>query len=334
MTRRVPSWVGDRPPPRRPNPGTTRQAEEWTGGPVGRSSRAQAATTRALAYGLWGAIGLALVLGLINCAGRPMAAPSDKTTVTTTEPVAPPGGCAELTVAAWLAGDTELLSGVPALVRGRTEPGRRRADLTYTLSATPGADADRWVYLVAAHVSERESTDDPWRAAGTQFYTVTLAPSSSGCGGWAPVALPARVASPALTPDSATDYPTGLPVSGTPLSETLTAFFAALLTGEGEWERYTAPGVTVPTFDPPPYQYIELIDLRAHADTPLDRSARVAPDGTTARLQVTIATDPDGADLPLTYPVTVTVRGGRWEVVEIDSVPSPTTAGPRPGLSP
>lgn len=332
MTRRVPSWVGDRPPGR--SGPAAPQRDQWAAGPIGRSSRAQATTTRALAYGLWGAIGLALLLGLVNCAGRPLASPPDRPTVTAAEPQAPPGGCAELTVAAWLAGDTELLAGVSPLVRGGAEPGRRRADHTYTLSAALDADPERWVYLVAAQVSERESTDDRWRAAGTQFYRVTLAPSSGGCGGWAPAALPARVPGPTLTPDGSTDYPTGLPVSGTPLSETLTAFFAALLTGDGELERYTAPGVNVPRFDPPPYQHIELIDLRAHADTPLDRSARVARDGTTARLQVTVATDPDGADLPLTYPVTVTVRGGRWEVVDIDSVLSPTMASPQPGHSP
>lgn len=331
MTRRVPSWVGDRSVQRSgPAP---RQRDQWAGGAVGGSTRAQATATRALVYGLWVAIGLALVLGLINCAGTPLASPPERPS-TTPPPGAPPGGCAELTVAAWLAGDTDLLAGVPALGRLRAEPGRRRADLTYTLSAAPGTDPQRWVYLVAAQVSERESAEDRWQAAGTQFYSVTLAPSSSGCGGWAPVALPARVVGPLLVPDGSTDYPAGLPTSGTPLSETLTAFFVALLTGDGELERYTAPGVTVPGFDPPPYQHIELIDLRAHADTPLDRSARVAPDGTTARLQVTVATDPDGADLPLTYPVTVAVRGGRWEVVAIDSVPSPTTASPRPGQSP
>lgn len=300
---------------------------------MGRSSRLQAATTRVVTYGLWGAIGLALVLGLVNCAGTPAATPRSEPNPTDVEPVPPPGGCAELTVAAWLAGDTDLLSGVPEAARARPEPGRRRAELTYTLSASQDTDPDRWVYLVAAQISERESTEDRWRPAGTQFYTVTLAPAAGGCGGWAPIALPARVAAPTLVAEES-DYSIGLPVSGTPLTETLSAFFAALLTGDGELERYTAPGVTITGFDPPPYAEVELVDVRAHVDTPLDRSAQVPVDGTTARVLVTVATDPDGADLPLSYPVTVTVRGGRWEVVAIDSVPSPTTASPQPGRTP
>lgn len=332
MTRRVPSWVGDRPTGRPPRP-PVRRPDEWDSGPVGRSSRAQASATRMAAYGLWGAIGLALVLGLVNCAGTPAAAPDDEPSTTAAEPAAPPGGCAELAVAAWLAGDTALLSGLPDAARARPERGRRRADLTYTLSATQ-ADPDRWVYLVAAQVSERESSEDRWQSAGTQFYTVTLAPAVDGCGGWAPAALPARVTPPALVTEGAADYSIGLPTSGTPLTETLAAFFTALLTGTGELERYTAPGVTIAGFDPAPYPYVELIDVRAHAGTPLDRSAYVPADGTTARVLVTVATDPDGTDLPLSYPVTVTVRGGRWEVVAIDSVPSPTTASPQPGRTP
>lgn len=310
----VPSWVdatggqSSRTSPQAP------LGDDWErAGPVGGSSRLQASLSRGLAYLLWGVLVLALVLGLVNFTALAGRAGSTGTVADPTEPalVPPPGGCAELVVAGWLSGDTELLSGVAGLSRGRVEPGRRRAGHIYTAAATPGHGA--WGYLIGAEVELRDD-DNRWRPAGLRFFTVTMVPTSdgTGCQGWGPVALPAEVPAPQLGGGAVPGYEVSLPTAGTELSQTLTSFFSGLLAGTENVERYVAPGVFIPTLVPPPYQQAEVTDLRARTELP----ETVPPDGTVAQLLVTVTTDQ--ADLPLVYPVTVGVRGGRWEVIALD----------------
>ena len=135
----VPSWVNPAGNSSSPTSPETPLGDDWErAGPVGGVSRMQASLSRGLALLLWGALALALVLGLVNFTGLASRADTSRTATNTTEPalVPPPGGCAELVIAGWLAGDTELLSGVAGLPRGRFEQGRRRAGHIYTAAAT------------------------------------------------------------------------------------------------------------------------------------------------------------------------------------------------------
>jgi hypothetical protein len=299
-------------------PGTARYVPSWVDEPletgtVGGSTRAQAAASLALRYGLWGGLILAVLLGVINTASfatgsdSPPPAPAAET-----EAVAPPGGCAEVVVAAWLAGDQELLDGVTGITGRAPAPDLRRAVHTYTASATGGEQG--WAYLVGAEVQVRQEGQS-WRPAGLQFFAVTMLPTGGGCAGWAPAALPAQVAAPQLA-SPPLPYPETLPVSGTGLSETLTAFFTGMLTGTGNPERYLAPGTTVAFPAPPPYREVTLDELRAPADAPVDRGSQTPADGTVVPLLATVGTGPDS--LPLVYPVTAGVRDGRWEVLALD----------------
>jgi len=288
--------------------------DDWdTAGTVGSSTRAQATMATLLRGALWTGIALSVVLGVVNFAAplsarpAPVAAPTGEP-----PPVPPPGGCAELVVAAWLAGDVDLLSGVPGLPRGEVEPGRREAVRTYTASATPGETG--WGFVIGAEVRVR-GEDDQWQEAGVQFFSVTMVPGAGGCQGWVPATLPAQVAAPVLAGPQP-PYPAFLPATGTELSETLAAFFAGMLTGAGNPERYVAPGTAIPVLSPPPYQEVAVTELRTTEDAPVDRAGTVPPDGTVVPLLVTVATGEDY--LPLVYPVTVGVRGGRWEVIAIE----------------
>jgi hypothetical protein len=310
----VPSWIDAAGETR-----DRRAADEWSAaGAVGGSSRAQAATSRLLAWVLWGGIGLALVLGLVNCAGLPGAAgdnaESPPPTQLSPEPVPPAGGCAELVVSAWLAGDTDLLADLPGMQRSAVEPGMRQASRTYIAGVT--GDERAWAYLVGADVLARDGDGD-WRAAGTQFFTVTMVPApEGGCQGWRPAALPAQVAAPVLSGEDTTAiYEVNLPIESTPLADTLQAFFSGLLTGTEDIERYVAPGVVIAAPDPPPYEEVAVAELRATLD-PTERGTVNPPDGTVVQLLATVTVAED--QLPLVYPVTVGVRGGRWEVVAID----------------
>jgi hypothetical protein len=317
----VPSWVDAAGDQQHRQSAAADQAAgaDWDNvGTVGGSSRLQATLSRGLAYGLWGLLAIAVVVGLVNCAGTPSAAPPADTGDAPMPMVPPPGGCAELVVAAWLAGDTGLLADVPGVPRRQPEPGRRQATRTYTAAVTPGEHA--WGYLVGAdvHVSEETPEGDlQWQPAGTQFFMVTMVASdaASGCQGWRPAALPAQVPAPQLGGgDASVPYPESLPDSGTELSQTLEAFFNGLLAGTGDLERYVAPGVAIPALAPPPYQQVSVTELRARVELP----AEVPADGTVAQVLVTVAATDD--DLPLVYPVTVGVRGGRWEVVAIETL--------------
>jgi hypothetical protein len=284
--------------------------------------RLTATASRWLAYGLWAVVGLALLLGVANCAQWPAAVTVPRDTAVAGRPAAPPGGCAELVVAAWLSGDADQL---PRHAAPRSpDQVERRAVRTHTVAVTAGSSPHSWGYLVGAQVQEREGDDGQWRDAGLHYFAVTMAESDAGCQGWRPVASPMQVAAPRLEPDARAPYPVSLAASGTALSDTLEAFFGGMLTGTGGMDRYVAPGVTIPPVVPPPYAEVGMVELRAGAGAPLRRGDEVPPDGTTVRLLVTVTAD--RAALPLTYPVTVAVRGGRWEVVAVDPLVGATPA--------
>jgi hypothetical protein len=324
----VPSWAAE---PRTSEPASP-AGDDWAdAGHVGGSSRAQATLSRLLAYGLWGGIAVALLLGLVNCVGRPVTTAAPPTTQVSMPPVPPPGGCAELVVSTWLAGDTEVLADVAGMPRSRPDPGLRRATRTFTAGATSGDGA--WAYLVGADVQVREGEEDPWLPAGTQFFTVTMVPATGGCQGWRPAALPAQAAAPPLagTDTTGTPYEVELSTSGTALGTTLDAFFAGLLAGASDLERYVAPGVVIAPVLPPPYEQVSVTELHA-ADDPTERGTVVPPDGTVLQLLATVDTNAEADELPLVYPLTVAVRGGRWEVVAIDPlVATAVTDGSRNG---
>ena len=301
-------------------------------GPLGGSTRLQAASSRALAAGLWAALALALVLGLVNWAQQPVSVTAPDTAGGAPPPVAPPGGCAELAVSAWVAGDADVLDG--ATVAAGTPPDTdRRAVRTYTVDVTAADSSDRWGYLVAARVQERDRDSGQWHDLGLQYLNVTMVATDGGCRGWSPVAPPMQVTAPALAAAVPPPYPVVLSVSGSGLGATLEAFFTGMLTGAGDLERYLAPGASVPAVTPTPYREVGVSEVRAPAGAPLARGDEVPPDGTTVPLLVNVTTD--RTPLPLTYPVTVGVRGGRWEVVAISPVvpasPHATTEQPHGG---
>jgi hypothetical protein len=303
------------------------------GGPVGRSTRLQAAASRALAIALWATLGLALLLGLVNCARITVDRAAPAPPPPSPQPVAPPGGCAELVVAGWVAGDDTPLDGAGGTARSGSGD-RSRSDLqrlatrTYITAVTAAAAPDRWGYLVAAQVAERDRDTGQWDDLGLHYFTVTMVEAGGGCQGWRAAAPPMQVAAPTGTGDVPLPYPITLASGGTQLAVTLEAFFRGLLAGGGDMERYLAPGSSIPPVTPPPYGEVSVTELRAWPGSPVDRADRVPPDGTTVRLLVTVSAD--RAPLPLAYPVTVAVRGGRWEVVAID----PLVAAPQPEAGP
>ncbi|MEU1813012.1 hypothetical protein [Micromonospora aurantiaca (nom. illeg.)] len=326
--------TGSAPPTLADDLGFTAEDDpQWTTSALTGSTRLQSLATRGVAGLLWTAIGAAVVLGLVNLGGRqPAAGPSARAGPATDKPAAPPGGCAELVVAAWLSGDTSALRSLADVGDARLPADRRRAQRTATVSTVGGDRTGVWSYTVAADVQVR--TDRGWQPSTPQFFAVTLVPVTGGCAGWAAAALPAQVAGPSPIGGVNRDYPRTLASSGTPLADTLGAFFAALLTGTDGLERYLAPGAAIATVYPAPFSGVRLARLHAAAGADLGRGAEVPPDGTQVRLLATVTGRVGQDDVPMAYPVTATVRGGRWEVTAIDPVvatspdPAPTAADP------
>ena len=295
------------------------------------SSRAQAGTSRGVHALLWTLLTCAVLLGLVSlftigARRSTAAAPAGPAPITDM----PPGGCAELLVTAWLAGDTGVLAALVGADVPRLPAGRRAASHTYTVSAQPVPGASlQWAYLVGADVVNAD--DKGGRSpAGVQFFTTTLTPAGAaggGCGGWVAPALPAQTAGLAAAGPIALDYRRSMPVSGHPIADALAPFFTALLAGGGEVDRYLSPGMQLRAVAPAPYTQVRLEHLRTDS---AELGQTLPADGTRVQLLATVAVrlgDQPG-EWSLSYPLTVTVRGGRWEVTALD--PAPVMATPPP----
>lgn len=303
------------------------------------SSRAQAGTSRGVHALLWTLLTCAVLLGLVSLLtigarrGTAAAAPAGPAPSTDM----PPGGCAELLVTAWLAGDTGVLASLVGADVPRLPAGRRAASHTYTVSARPVPGGSQWAYLVGAEVVNVD--DKGGRSpAGVQFFTTTLTRASAGqggaCGGWVAPALPAQTAGLAAAGTLELDYRRTMPVSGHPIADALAPFFTALLAGGGEVDRYLSPGMQLRAVAPAPYTQVRLEHLRTDS---AELGQTLPADGTRVRLLATVAAriGDDPGEWRLTYPLSMTVRGGRWEITSVDPAPAaapapslPTTAGP------
>jgi len=242
----VPTFVADPASSARPEQTETLDGWEPADGLRG-SSRIQASTSRGVHALLWTLLTGAVLLGLVsllNAGARRGTAAGAPTGPAPTADM-PPGGCAELLITAWLAGDTAVLGSLVGADVPRLPAGRRAAAHTYTVSAqpVPGA-ASQWAYLIGAEVInvDKKGGRSP---AGVQFFTATLTRGAAGgaCGGWVAPALPAQAAGLSAAGEVDLDYPRSMPVSGHPIADTVSPFFAALLAGGGEVDRYLSPGM-------------------------------------------------------------------------------------------
>lgn len=335
----VPSFIVTPPATALPEPAET--LHDWPA-PDGLrgSTRRQALAGRGLHALLWtlliGAVGLGL-LGMTRPGSR-AAAPAAASTVAPAV-AQPPGGCAELLVTAWLTGDAAVLTALLGADVPRLPQRQRTATRTYTVSVQPGPDPASWSYVIGADVAA-VGRNGASTAAGIQFFAVTLthrsAPAAAGstCAGWSAPALPAQVAGLAPAPRQQLAYDRTLATSGQPVADTLGRFFTALLAGGPEIERYLAPGVSLAAVTPAPYTQVRLERLAAAGGEQL-RAGEVPADGTQARLLATVAAtvgDQPG-EWRLTYPLSMAVRGGRWEITAIDPAPVLPPADTRAGSS-
>lgn len=147
-------------------------------------------------------------------------------------------------------------------------------------------------------------------ASGVAFYTVGVA--STDAEGWAVAANPSLVPAPPVVeaPDAAVTARDGLG-DAVGLEEATEGFLSALLLGEGDIARYTAPGSTLRAVTPAPFTALE---VTAAGSVPRDEDTRLV-------MTEVEGIDDAGAAHALAYSLLMAQREGRWEVVELLAAP-------------
>ena len=182
-------------------------------------------------------------------------------------------------------------------------------------------NVDLWSVVVGAFVKP------VGRAPQIRHYQVPVAVIN---GTLRAVSAPALVNGPALGFDPELAYPQQLG-AGTELYDTVAGFLSAWLTGGGDLQRYSA-SAGIRSFSPAPFTHVSVSAIGADTAIPA-----VPAEGFTARILVNAAAqDSDMASTVLSYPLTVSFRGGKWFITGIDLTPklggriSPVTPSPTP----
>lgn len=151
---------------------------------------------------------------------------------------------------------------------------------------------------------------------------------------------PAEVAGPALLRNRSwsLSYPQDV-ASTSPVRDTSVRFLRALLLDEGDISRYLAPDAEVSAVFPAPY--VDLVVNEVKSDVAVSAQPE---EGTRVEVLITATAKSDQSANVVTYPLTISSRGGRWEVVAIRRNPvlehqSETTTSqvsvvPQPAASP
>jgi|GEM_PF-4006506 len=236
------------------------------------------------------------------------------------------------------------LTASPVVVETRvdTSPAEGAAELAVTEFLTGGDEASGWrvegtvslgavevdagyvAVTVAARVTPTDLGTlghDVDQVALPRLVVFTVGVAATGTG-WVVTGPPSLIATPRVAPLPEAAGAAGDRVESFPEVEgTVTRFLAALLTGDGELARYTAPGADITAVTPPPFVSV---DLTAATSTELaDGSGRVAATVT--------AVDVAGRELVLSYWLVVAERGGRWEVTDL--LPAPPAESLRVDMS-
>lgn len=178
------------------------------------------------------------------------------------------------------------------------------------------------VYSVIVSASVRQ-VSEPSEAAQKRFYSVPVVVND---GRARAASIPSPVPAPATGPDVNLGYKYRI-VAGHPSNTAVQQFLAALTAGTGEISRYIAPGTSLRAISPAPYKSVKVVDLVSDRDFSGEAADKAPADGikirvlATAELSVTATESVTGQ-----YPLTLTSRGGRWEVSAMD--PSPLLPAP------
>lgn len=221
------------------------------------------------------------------------------------------GGAGADFVAAWLAATNDDHAEFDRLTALRPTAFPRTAtdarDLRLISVSPASGSPDQLLVLVSASI---KLIDESWVRS---YYSVPMLITE---GQISPVTLPSQIAvpAPAEKPREAR-YTTR--VVG-PVTDTITGFFQAYLTGAGEIDRLLTPGSSIAAVMPTPFTEIQVGSVQATAEISDEPT-----DGETADLLATISAknSADEIGITSTYSLAVTARAGRWEITALNPFP-------------
>ncbi|MFH8492186.1 conjugal transfer protein [Streptomyces longisporoflavus] len=274
--------------------------------------------------GVWAALA-AGPLALAVAVGRPsptVAAspePREQRTAQTTSVADPSDYVAEF-VDAWLRSSDDASSAasrraqamapdVPLPSLDEDAPTPRR--VTPVRSAP--REGGRWSVTVAAQYAD-----------AVRYFAVPAIIAADG-GSFAVTTAPALVAAPSEHPLPEPTYK--VTVEEGPLTATAGEFLAAYLAGRGEVARYLAPGVKLSAVSPAAATSVEVEEVSAREESAAGE--RVPRDGTRVHVLVTVEARGKSGRWPLAYELTLTARGGRWEIAALEAGTTATAGGAR-----
>lgn len=139
--------------------------------------------------------------------------------------------------------------------------------------------------------------------------------------GLAVLGLPAFVALPGVVPAGSLTYETRLDARGDAAATAAGQFLTALLSGQGEVSRYVSPGVQIVPIRPAPFGQVRIDEVLASDAVPA-----VVTDGARLQVQVSVTGVVNARQqIRSSYWLTLTARGGRWEIASIDPQPAAAT---------
>ncbi|MGP9587204.1 hypothetical protein ACT3TB_16265 [Micrococcaceae sp. AOP34-BR2-30] len=133
--------------------------------------------------------------------------------------------------------------------------------------------------------------------------------------GFAPIGWPA----PVPVPETGTSPRLGYDFAGSDeIEETITDFVDAYILEVGDVTRLTHPESTIEPLGHSPYSSVEINDVTTNED----HREEIPADGTTTRAMVNLGLGvTQDTSRAATYAMTLEVRGGRWEVRNLDPAP-------------
>lgn len=213
-------------------------------------------------------------------------------------------------VVAWLGATREDSEALTQLMPAASplRPGDEPVTVTDARVATVTVADDAWTVTVAATV-----------AGARRYFQVPVAVDESG----APSALtlPSPVQAPPIGGAAGPDYSTTVPTNS-PLRESVSAFFAAYLVADGDVSRYTSPGADITAVEPAWVTTTEVANLQAPQDAQGLALDAEPVDGQEVRVLASLTlTVSESQELNSQYALTLTSRGGRWEISSVDQAP-------------
>lgn len=271
--------------------------------------------------GLWGAVVVGCLGGLVGLASPGAGSQEDRggaAPVATTEVPGAVAAVAERAVTAWLTADDRdelaarfveappTVAGDPVVVeRADAVAGAATSDGTWSVTVA--------VDVVVPPAGDDEDEDEPVET--TWYAAVTVVGDESE--GLQVLATPALVPAPPEV-EGWRSRPRGARrlEDEDPLAVTVTGFLEALVVGQGDPAPYLAPGVEVAPVRPAPFTDLEVEDVRALRSEEGEARVWVEATGTAGP-----------ASYAVSYQIDLVRRDGRWQVAAVAGAPAATRTG-------